>query len=136
MFNFRALFLALSLTLPNSAWAMALPESLEERATIFAECAGRMLALQEHHSMFDGEIADQAKRMREMFLDLLEAVERDALDAGMPPGRLLEYRIMGRVDQKSLLRMSAFSDDPRARGPAAATAEFKLSLCKGLIPNV
>jgi hypothetical protein len=113
----------------------ALPVSPHERARLFADCAGWLLAVEEHQRIFDGPASEETARRRAEFLDLLDAVLPDAEAQGLPEGTALAWRVTARAEQSALLTRAAFAPDPHARGPALAAAEGRVSVCLGLLPT-
>jgi hypothetical protein len=113
----------------------ALPVSSHERARVFADCAGWLLAVEEHQRIFDGPASEATARQRAAFLDLLDAVLPHAEAQGLPPGMAMSWRVTARAEQSALLTRAAFAPDPLARGPALAAAEARVAVCEGLLPG-
>jgi hypothetical protein len=116
--------------------AAALPQSSIERARVFADCAGWLLALEEHQRLFDGPASDVTADRRAAFLDLLEAVLPDAEAKGLPSGTALSWRVMARAGQATLLTRATFAEEPHARAPAEAAASARIETCLRLLPGV
>ena len=116
--------------------AAALPHSSVERARLFADCSGWLLALEEHQRLFDGLASEVTADRRAAFLDLLDAVLPDAEAQGLPAGTALSWRVTARAGQAALLTRAAFADDPHARGPAEAAASARIETCLRLLPGV
>ena len=119
----------LSLAIP----AMAIPVSPTERARVFADCAGRLQALEEHQRLFDGPASERTASLKHTFLDLLAAVLPDARAHGLPKGHTLNLRISARAAQRTLLSTATFAPDPLSRAPAEARAAERIATCKGLL---
>jgi hypothetical protein len=115
--------------------AAALPPSSHERARVFADCAGWLLALEEHQRLFDGAASEVTASRRAAFLDLLDAVLPDATAQGLPDGTALSWRVTARAEQAILLTRAAFAEDPLARPASAAAAEARVAGCLRLLPG-
>ena len=115
--------------------AAALPHSPAERARTFADCAGRLAALEEHQRLFDGPASERTAGLRATFLDLLDAVTPDAVAYGLPPEDTLNRRVAARADHRGLLSRASFATDPLARAPAAEAASRHIAACTRLIPG-
>ena len=116
--------------------AAALPNSAHERARIFADCAGWLLALEEHQRLFDGPASEVTAVRRAAFLDLLDAVLPVAEEQGLPAGAALSWRVTARAGQASLLTRATFADDLHAQSPAEAAATARIETCLRLLPGV
>jgi hypothetical protein len=113
----------------------ALPVSPHERARVFADCAGWLLAVEEHQRIFDGAASEETARRRAAFLDMLDAVLPHAEAQGLPPGTAMSWRVTARAEQSALLTRAAFATDPRARAPALVAAEAREAACVALLPT-
>ena len=131
MGGFRTILTGLVLTFATAAGA--LPHSPSERANLFASCAGRLLALEEHQRLTDGPASEETARLRGIFLDLLDAVLPDAQAYGMPKGYEMQWRVMARAEQRSLLSRAAYASDVSARAPAQTAADRHVAVCKAVI---
>ncbi len=115
--------------------AVALPHSPTERARLFADCAGRLLAEEEHLRLSDGAASETAAARRAAFLDLLDAVLPDARQGGLPDRAALHGRVGARAAQAALLSRAAFAADPLARAPARDAAGARIAACLRLLPG-
>lgn len=131
MGRIRTILIGLVLSAATSAGA--LPHSPSQQAQVFASCAGRLLALEEHQRLTDGPASEATAVLRNTFLDLLDAVLPDAYAYGMPPGYELQRRVMARAEQRSLLSQAAYATEMAARAPARAAADRHVAVCKALI---
>jgi hypothetical protein len=107
-----------------------------DRARIFAECAGWLLALEEHQRLFDGARSELTATHRAAFLDLLDAVLPDAEAQGLPAGTAMSWRVVARAEQGALLGRAAFAGDAWAREPARSAATARVDGCLRLLPGV
>lgn len=112
----------------------ALPHTSTDRARVFADCAGWLLAVEEHQRLFDGPASERTAAQRAAFLDLLDAVLPDAEAQGLPAGAALSWRVVARAEQGALLSRAAFADDALARAPARAAATARVDACLRLLP--
>jgi hypothetical protein len=128
--------LAALLAAPSEALPPAfLSPAPHDRARVFADCAGWLLALEEHQRLFDGPASERTAAHRAAFLDLLDAVLPDAEAQGLPAGTALSWRVVARAEQGALLSRAAFADDALAREPARATAIARVEACLRLLPS-
>jgi hypothetical protein len=116
--------------------AAALPHSSVERARVFADCAGWLLALEEHQRLFDGSASEVTADRRAAFLDLLDAVLPDAEAQGLPAGTAMSWRVIARAEQAALLTRATFAADPLARAPAETAAAGRVETCLRMLPGV
>lgn len=107
----------------------ALPLTAAERALAFAACAGRYSTEVEHHWLLHPDLGPAAEERRDAFLFLLEAIEPDALDDGVPPHRLMATRIEEKAAQAALLQRAAFHVDPLAKEAALSAAARRIATC-------
>lgn len=121
---------------PGIASAGLYPETPDARAVAFADCAGRFLALEEHERLWNGEASEQTAKVRNYFLDLLHSIEPFAIEAGLSPSEVTDWRVRGRADQRTLLMQAEFSTDQRIRRPAKHWAKARIDQCRALIPDV
>lgn len=128
--------LLVALTALSATPSAALPLSSHERARVFADCAGWLLALEEHQRLFDGAASEVTAMRRAAFLDLLDAVLPDAEAEGLPAGQAMSWRVIARAEQRALLSRAAFAGDPLARAPSAAAATARVTSCLRLLPGV
>lgn len=124
----RTISVALAATLAATPGS-ALPLSAAERALAFAACAGRYSAELEHHWLLHPELSPTAEARRDAFLMLLDAIEPDAIDDGVPPHRLMATRIEEKAAQAALLQRAAFHVDPLAAEAALTAAERRIATC-------
>jgi hypothetical protein len=124
----RTISVALVATLP-AAPGSALPLTASERALAFAACAGRYAAEVEHHWLLHPDLGPAAEVRRDAFLTLLEAIEPDAVDDGVPPYLLMATRIEEKAAQAALLQRAAFHLDPLAKEAALSAAERRIATC-------
>jgi len=115
------------------AQATSLPISPTQRAEVFATCTGRLSALTEHQWMTDGPASEHTAEMRDRFADLLDAVAAEAIEAGLPPGYLMDWRLRAKLVQRDLLSDALFSEDSGRRDRAAKVAETNVATCRALI---
>ncbi|MEO0991453.1 MAG: hypothetical protein AAFX00_10940 [Pseudomonadota bacterium] len=115
--------------------ALALPVSPSERALLFADCTGRLSALEAHQWMTNGIESERTGRQRNAFADLLDAVLPDAVAHGMPAHMALSRRIHAKAAHAALLNASKFAGDPDRRTTAAKAAETYRLACLDLIPG-
>ncbi len=133
MGGMRTILVALAVSVASQA--AALPHAAHERARVFADCAGWLLALEEHQRLFDGAASERTAAHRAAFLDLLGAVLPDAEAQGLPEGAALSWRVTARAEQGALLTRAAFASEPLARAPADVAARSRIAFCIGLLPT-
>jgi hypothetical protein len=124
----RTISVALAATLA-AAPGSALPLTAAERALAFAACAGRYSAEVEHTWLLRPDLSPTAEARRDAFLALLDAIEPDAIDDGVPPHRLMATRIEEKAAQAALLQRAAFHVDPLAKEAALSAAERRIATC-------
>ncbi len=125
----RTLLLTLAATLAVTPVG-AFPVSSSERALTFAACAGRYSAEVEHVWLLRPAESPQSEAKRDAFLALLEAVEPDARDDGLPPHLLMATRVEEKAAQAALLRRAAFHPDPLAAEAALSAAQSRFAACR------
>lgn len=123
---------AMALLVPAPAGQAATTEATE-RARLFADCAGRFLAVAEHEAMFDGTAADEAMARRDGFVDLLDAVLPDALGDGLAPSRVRSWRAEARATQRALLAAGEFNMHRDRAAAARDTAAAYVAVCTRLL---
>jgi hypothetical protein len=126
----RTISVALAATLA-AAPCSALPLTASERALAFAACAGRYAAEVEHDWLLHPDQSPAAEARRDAFVTLLEAIEPDAIDDGVPPYLLMATRIEEKAAQAALLQRAAFHADPLAKEAALSAAERRIATCGG-----
>jgi hypothetical protein len=124
----RTISVALAATLA-AAPGSALPLTAAERALAFAACAGRYSAEVEHHWLLHPDLSPVAEARRDAFLTLLDAIEPDAIEDGVPPHLLMATRIEEKAAQAALLQRAAFHIDPLAAEAAFSAAERRIATC-------
>jgi hypothetical protein len=124
----RTISVALAATLAASPGG-ALPLTASERALAFAACAGRYAAEVEHDWLLHPADSPAAEARRDAFLALLDAVEPDAVEDGVPPHLLMATRIEEKAAQAALLQRAAFHVDPLAALAAQSAAERRVAAC-------
>lgn len=124
----------LGLMLANSA--TALPFSPSQRAELFANCAGRLAALEEHQRMFDGSASERTRQIVNRFEALLEAVMPDAIDYGMPGRQVWSWRVNAKQAQSLLLSRATFSQDHRLLQRSKQASERYIAECESLVLGV
>jgi hypothetical protein len=130
-----AVLWVLALAAPPSAEALpqgGLPERAAERALLFAACAGRYAARQEHAWLMGGDGAE-AEAGRGQFLDLLDAQHPAALAEGLSAPALLHARIAAKAAQARLLQLARFHTDAAQRRRAGAEARRAMAPCAALL---
>ena len=83
----------------------------------------------EHDWLLDPAESPAAEARRDAFIALLDAVEPDAIDDGVPPHLLMATRIEEKAAQAALLQRAAFHIDPLAAHAALAAAERRIATC-------
>lgn len=112
--------------------ALAMPDRLQDRAVLFATCAGRYSAAMEHAWLMGGDDRP-AIAARGLFDDLLDAIRPDVIGDGLSGPELLHTRITAKFAQARLLQLAAFHTDPATRSGAKAAARRAVSLCETLV---
>lgn len=133
MSKVRAFIAPALLSIVLTAPALALPYSPSQRAQLFADCAGRLAALEEHQRMFDGPASEQTQNVIRVFEALLDAVMPDAIEYGMPGRQVWSWRVNAKQAQSLLLNRSTFSQDDRAIERAKAASEHYIAECEKLV---
>ncbi len=133
MSSIKTLIFCALLSAPAATFATALPFSPSERAYMFANCAGRLAALEEHQRMFDGPASEQTQKVVHQFEALIEAVMPDAIAYGMPGRQVWSWRINAKQAQSALLQRATFSQDARMITRAKAAAEDHIATCRALV---
>ncbi|MEM0949351.1 MAG: hypothetical protein AAGK37_18280 [Pseudomonadota bacterium] len=110
--------------------AVALPNSPEDRARAFADCAGRYSAVAEHARLFDGDAAEEAEAHRNLFITLLEATLPD-IDTSTRTS--LNWRIDSKAAHAALLSTAAFTLDAKRAQFARDAAKRHIAVCSALI---
>ena len=131
MGSLRTLLLAAAALAASDA--MALPASPVERVRIFADCAGRLDALEHHQWMVAGPASEITRAERIAFSDILAALIPDARAVGLPRLSAVSWRIEARAAQRALLETAEFSNDPARAADAGAMAEQYLITCRQLL---
>lgn len=117
----------------SMAQATPIPVSPTEQVRIFALCAGRMSALEQHQWMVDGPASEATARLVGAFTDLVDAVAPVAADRGLPEAQAAAWRVEAWAAERELLARSVFGEDARTRDRAASAAEAQLGMCRGLL---
>lgn len=120
-----------SLTLASTVWGMSYSPS--ERLRIFATCAGRLSALEEHQRLFDGPASEITARQKARFDEIIAALLPHAVDHGMPGRQALAWQIEAKMAQAVLLQRAAFHRDSLLASRARSAARTRLSACDGLL---
>ena len=107
----------------------ALPITASERALAFAACAGRYSAEVEHDWLLAPSESAATEAARDAFLALLDAVEPDAIQRGLPTQALMARRIEEKAAQTALLHRAAFHLDPLAADAARSAAGRRIADC-------
>ena len=115
---------------------LALPYSPSQRAELFANCAGRLSALEEHQRMFDGPASEVTRSAVRRFEALLEAVMPDAIAYGMPGRQVWSWRVNAKHAQSLLLNKATFSQDGRLLERAQMASDQYISECENLVLGV
>ena len=108
----------------------ALPDSVRDRAHLFADCAGRFSAVAEHARMFDGAASEEAEAQRDIFVALLNATLPD-LDGAEPDS--LDWRIQSKAAHAALLSTAYFSMHSERARLAREAAARHVAICSALI---
>ena len=128
MGSLRNLLAALAaLTATN---AVALPNSPDDLARAFAECAGRYAAVADHARLFDGAASEVAESRRDLFVSLLETTLPDIEAARHDP---LNWRIQSKAAHAALLATAVFTMYPDRAKRAQMAADRHIALCSMLI---
>lgn len=112
--------------------ARAQPEIASDRALLFAACAGRYSATMEHAWLM-GQDGAEARDRRAVFVDLLEALQPQAVAQGLTGPALLQARIAAKAAQARLLNLASFHTEPGQQRRAHAAARRAMAPCAALL---
>lgn len=121
------------LTTSLTTASLALPFSPSERAQLFANCAGRLAALEEHQRMFDGQASEKTQVVMSQFEALIDAIRPDAIAYGMPGRQIWSWRINAKHAQSALLQRATFSPDARMVERAQTASDQYIAECEQLV---
>lgn len=110
-----------------------MPASPTERLQLFATCAGRLSALEEHQRLFDGPASERTAARKRAFDDIIAAMIPAAVDYGMPRMQALAWQVDAKMAHAVLMQQATFGTDDIRRRNAAQTVEIRLSDCDGLL---
>ncbi|WP_141246537.1 hypothetical protein [Actibacterium ureilyticum] len=113
--------------------ASALPGSPQQRAEMFATCAGRLQAMATRQRADRDPDANQTERFSADFLMLLEATLPAAIADGLTPQQAVTWRSSGWVEVAYLLADRYYSHDPTRIDRATQRLSERLSHCRDLI---
>ena len=113
--------------------AVALPFSPSERVKVFAQCAGRLSALEEHQRLFDGAASERTAQRKRLFDEVIGALIDDAVADGMPRRQALHWQVDAKMAQHVLLQQAYFGTDTRRATLAQQAANTYLNSCDGLL---
>ncbi|WP_299165204.1 hypothetical protein [uncultured Tateyamaria sp.] len=111
---------ALSLSAP----AMA----MDDLASVFAGCTGRISAEMEHAWLMNSDRADDLEGLRLQFVTLLDAIT--------PPEQarqVLHFRIEAKLAHAAMLTTATFGTDPRLVHMAQNQAALRVRDCRNLL---
>lgn len=128
-----ALTLAAALAWAPAAWPV--PFSTTERVKVFATCAGRLSALEEHQRLFDGPASEVTARRKAQFDDLIAALLQDAVERGLPGRQALAWQIEAKLALAALMQRVSFGQDPVQVREARGTVRERLRACDRLLLN-
>lgn len=123
---------ALALISANTA-VQALPHSPSARVQVFATCAGRLSALEEHQRMFDGPASEVTAKHKATFDDVIAALLPDAHKQGMPRRQALIWQVEAKMSQAVLMQQATFGTDARRVQAAKQAAQARIDECSGLL---
>lgn len=112
--------------------ALGLPNEPAERLKIFADCAGRFSALEEHQRLFDGPLSERTAQQIRYFDDIIAAL---LPDAALPGRKVLAWRIDAKMAQASLLQQATFGTTAPRKARADSLSSQYLQGCSGLLPS-
>ncbi len=121
------------LFLTFSVAAMGLPASAVERTKIFAACAGRLSALEEHQRLFDGPLSERTAETLSLFNVLIDATLPDAVTIGFSGRDALAWQIDAKMAQAQLLQQAFFGTKPARNLRARDLATRYIQSCEKLI---
>ena len=129
--------LAALVSLPTEGRSAALPhkdqaEQIEQIRT-FAYCAGRMMALRDHLSIFGTEGVDAADTRRSAHLAILDALVEIASEDGFDYRQAYSWQIDARAAQTAVLSQADFGTSETTRRRARAAADRHIASCDRLI---
>lgn len=133
MSSLRTLIVGFIALVGLTAPAVSLPHSPSARVQLFATCAGRLSALEEHQRMFDGPASEQTAQHKAMFDEIISALMPDARAYGLPGRQALAWQIEAKMAHAVLMQRATFSTDPRAKERAQIASQARLSQCQGLL---
>ncbi len=126
--------LATLVSLPTEGRAAAMPvnEQIEQIRT-FAYCAGRMMALRDHLSIFGTEGVDAADARHSAHLAVLDALVEIASENGFDYRQAYSWQIDARAAQTAVLSQADFGTSESTRRRARAVADRHITSCDRLI---
>ncbi|WP_141246538.1 hypothetical protein [Actibacterium ureilyticum] len=132
----KTLILCILLLMPLGGHAGGLPASAAERLRVFADCAGRLSALEEQQRLFDGAASERTARLKTVFDDLITATLPDARQTGISGRTALHWQVSAKLAQAALLQSAVFGDRPARSARDRALADRYLASCHRLILGV
>lgn len=128
MKTFSSLALALALALPGTAFGSEPREP--DIVRLFATCAGRLSATEEHQRMFDGPASERTAVLLRHMQAMTDAVR--SRDQGR---EVLSWHLHAKQAHARLLSRATFSRDPRVARQAKRLARTHLGQCTGMFLN-
>ncbi|MDA7425754.1 hypothetical protein [Thalassococcus lentus] len=128
----RATLIALAVSAAGYMPNPAVAAGVTEQAAFFAACMGRYTAHLDHQRMH-GQEAPTVREKRDIYADLLGAIEQDAHAAGLDPSGLSQFLTRARTMQERLLVVAQYHVDPRRADIAAAQVRQHMRQCDAMI---
>lgn len=113
--------------------AAAVPSAPDERALLFADCAGSFTAEAEHLRLLSEPGATEAEDAAALFGQLLDATAPGDSFGSAFAVRLRATRAEARLIQRNLLNAASFSTRPAYRAPARHEADRRRTTCEKLL---
>lgn len=129
----RKLILSAALVLGVTPAFGAFPSSPSEQLRVFATCAGRLSALEEHQRLFDGPASEKTAAQKRLFDDVISALIDDAVAYGMPRPQALNWQVQAKMAHAMLRQQATFGTSPSRADAAERVLRVEIAACDGLL---
>lgn len=129
----KKLILSAALVLGVTPAFGAFPSSPSEQLRVFATCAGRLSALEEHQRLFDGPASEKTAAQKRLFDDVISALIDDAVAYGMPRPQALNWQVQAKMAHAMLRQQATFGTSPTRTEAAERVLRVEIEACNGLL---
>lgn len=130
---FKKLTLSAALVFGVTPAFGAFPSSPSEQLRVFATCAGRLSALEEHQRLFDGPASEKTAAQKRLFDDVISALIDDAVAYGMPRPQALNWQVQAKMAHAMLRQQVTFGTSPTRADAAERVLRVEIEACNGLL---